>query len=138
MTTKPQFAAADFPNVGPGATQRYSPPIYLFGLANGLGQAIADTALHAPAQLLKQQVPQGRSIFTIYNGCNQAITVTLVGDNINNPGGAPSIGGGVTVAANSNGTLATDVSSEWLGVSAQYTVAPSSGTLVVRGSTELP
>lgn len=101
-------------------------PVYLFNQA-----AINDTLLHNPFDAL----PLGGAdnwMFDVLNYCNQIVTLTLVGGA--QPAPLASVGAATTtVAANSRGPYATNIWQAFLGLQAQYTVAPTSGTLTILG-----
>ena len=99
-------------------------------------ESIRDTASHRPLTLVPTQRGQARSLFRVRNGLDQSVTFTLVGDTVNDPAGAPDIGGATPIAAGSSENIATDIWAPWLGVRAAASVAPTTGTIDVVGVSE--
>ena len=99
--------------------------------------AIRDTVSQRPILLIPVVVTRGRSLFVVNNELDQAVDFTIVGDQINNPAGAPDIGGTATIAANTRESISTDIWAPWLGIRAVAAAAPTSGGLTVDGFSEV-
>lgn len=96
-------------------------------------ERIRDTDSHRPVTLVRTRTAQGRSLFRVRNDLDQQVTLTIVGDTVNNPGGAPDIGGATTIAANTEENIATDIWAPWIGLRAAAGTAPTSGDLTIIG-----
>jgi hypothetical protein len=93
---------------------------------------IRDTNLHVPEKLMDLANAQNWG-FTIYNNTDSQLTVQLVGGDMQNPESAGNIGLSINIVSHSSQPIATDIWMPWLGLSAQFVIAPTAGNCRIDG-----
>jgi len=102
-----------------------------FSLMSGV--EIRDTVVHLPSLLVDMTQAVDWS-FNVSNACNQEVTLQMLGNVSQDTGSTGTLAPTVTVSANSSDVLSVEVGRYWtpyIGMSASYAVAPSSGALTI-------
>lgn len=75
--------------------------------------------------------------FDIENGCNQEVTVNIIGGANRSPDGMGLLGVSVAIAANTLEPIATDIWLAFMSLQISYAVGPASGAITAKGFRQL-
>jgi len=119
------------PSVAPVPRLRKTAIDVLFDAAE-----IRDTATHRPLVLLSLE--RGKVwAFDADNRLDQAVTIAMVGSVNNDPANAGNIGISASLAAGTREPVINDTWAPYIGVTVAAAVAPTSGSITIRGQVQV-
>jgi len=93
---------------------------------------IRDTDIHSPEKLLDLSNANNWG-FTVYNNTDSQLTVHLVGGDTQLPESAGNIGLSINIVSHSSQPIATNIWMPWIGLSAEFVIAPTAGNFRIDG-----
>ena len=99
-------------------------------------QDIRDVLTHRPLILLDLGLAKLWT-FEADNGLNQAVTIAMVGGLANDPAGVGNVGLSQSLAANTREPIISDTWAPYLGVTVLAALAPTTGSITIRGQVQV-